>query len=173
MKDLKLFYENCSYKIFEYSPHLFKFFLINIEPLTFKRIIRFFFEYIKGYKVYYLSIEDAFVGYCVISCGGGRYSFADKSDIVVGPYFIEPKSRGKGYSELLVSSIIDSPEYANRTAFDWIKKDNIPSLKCSKKLGFHVVREAKLGRFFRTIKIVNNGDYYILKRACKNEDINF
>lgn len=153
------------YRIYEFSPSLLRMFYKNYEKLTLQRWVRFFFELLKGYKVYYLEVNGFIVAYSVISRGGGRYSFADVDDIVVGPYFVLEAYRGNRYSEVLVAELLhyNSIEYKN--AYDWVRKTNIPSLKCSDKVGLKVVGSANIIGPFRKIVLCDhmNGEYLILK----------
>ena len=153
------------YRIYEFIPSITRLFYKNMEDISFQRRIRFALELIKGYKVYYLEIRGKIVGYCVISIGGGRYSFAGKSDIVVGPYYVEKEERGNHYSELLVSELLMYDNIHYNDAYDWIKKTNIPSLKCSEAVGFEIVGTADIVKPFRRIAARNDdsGEYYILK----------
>lgn len=163
MKKLEMILKRNKYSIFKYKPNICNLFYNNMEKITVQRKIRFLMELIRGYEVYYLMIENELVAYSVVSKGGGRYSFATEKDIVVGPYFVDEKFRGKGYSEILIGEILAFCKYEN--AYDWIKKDNLPSLKCSFKVGFVVVDTADILKPFRQIvrRDNGNGEYYILK----------
>ena len=163
MKNMKLIKKNSEYQLWEFTPSIFKLFYNDMERITLQRKIRFFIELLRGYKVYYLMVENNLVAYSVVSKGGGRYSFASKKDIVVGPYFVDEKYRGKGYSEILVKEILALDNY--QYAYDWIRKDNIPSLKCSFKVGFIITDTADVVKPFRRIVVRddNSGEYYILR----------
>lgn len=153
------------YKIYAYKPSLFRMFYRNYEKQTPQRFIRFLFELHKGYTVYYLEKDENIVAYSVVSKGGGRYHFAENSDIVVGPYFVLEEYRGNHYSEILVSEILNHIETDYRYAFDWVKKTNEPSLKCSDRVGFRIVNTADIIPPLRKIVVRNNdsGEYYILR----------
>ncbi len=164
-RELCSFIKKDDFEILEYTPTIFHLFYDRIEYISFQRKIRFLFEYFRGYKVYYLLANHTIVGYCVVSKGGGRYAFASCNDIVVGPYYIIPKFRGKHYSEILLSELLNCDKYSKLTAYVWIRKNNIPSLKCSEKVGFCVNGEANIVGLLRKIKIVydGSGEYYVFK----------
>ena len=166
---LKLVIDNTNrggYKIYEYSPSVLRPFYKNYEKLTFQRRVRFLLERIKGYKVYYLEVNNEIVAYSVVSRGGGRYSFASPNDIVIGPYFVLEKFRGNHYSEMLVSELLGWEEIKYEYAYDWVKKDNVPSLRCSNRVGLFAVNTADVVGPFRKIQIRDDasGEYYILRR---------
>lgn len=162
---LSLVLQTERYTIYKYQPSPKKLFYKNLEPLTLKKWIRFQLELRKGYFVYYLSVSGQLVGSCVVSKGGGRYSFADKKDIVVGPLFVLEKYRGNKYSELLIGELLHCDSIKFDYAYEWIRKDNIPSLRCCSNAGFEIVGSADLSKVFRRICVRNNmeGKYYILK----------
>ena len=96
-KKMKLIAEDGDTKLFEYFPSVFNQLAIPFENLRLIRRLRFLYEYIhKGhYKVYYLSVQNIFVGYCVVAPGGRRLWVAEKDDVVLGPYFIQSQLRAK------------------------------------------------------------------------------
>lgn len=160
---MKKIYTQNGFTVYEFTPSLFKLFYNDMEHITFQRKIRFVIEYFRGYKVYYLEKDGVFVAYSVVSKGGGRYVFASEEDIVVGPYFVDIRYRGKGYSKILVEVLLHLCKY--KYAYDWINKDNIPSLRCSKSNGFKIINTANIIKPFRKIVVCNDdsGEYYILK----------
>jgi len=153
------------YSIYEFNPSPRRLFYKKMGNSSIQNRIRFLLEFVKGYKVYYLIIEKNIVAYCVISKGGGRYSFARKEDIVVGPYFVEKEERGKHYSEILVSELVLYDGIQYNDAYDWIRKTNIPSLRCSDNVGFKIIGTADVVKPFRRILLRKDGsgEYYILK----------
>ena len=96
---LTLIGKSNQYSLHEYRPTLVHPLAIDFEPLRIVRRFRFWFEILMGgYRVYYLAVDGEFVGYCVVTPGGRRLSVSTKKDIVLGPYFVSPKHRGKGYA---------------------------------------------------------------------------
>ena len=158
------------YRIYEFSPSLGRMFYKNYEKMTFQRWVRFLFELPRGYKVYYLEVDNQIVAYSVISRGGGRYLFADTGDIVVGSYFVLKEHRGKRYSEVLVSELLRYKGIEYKNAYDWVRQTNIPSLKCSDKVGLKIVGSCNVAGTFRKIVLCNDmsGEYFILKAERKN-----
>ena len=120
--------------IYEYKPTLLHPFLYNMEPLSLQRRVRFFLEWLKGYKVFYLVVNEEIVAYSVVSRGGGRYGFASRKDIVVGPYFVKEEHRGNRFSEVLVSGLLHNDNIDYDYAYDWIRYDNVPSIKCAERV---------------------------------------
>lgn len=166
----KIFREK-HYCIYAYKPTASRLFYEYFGKMTLQSRIRFLLELIKGYEVFYLETDNELVAYCVISKGGGRYSFAGKTDIVVGPYYVSRKHRGNHYSELLISEVLQYDGLQFDEAYDWIKKTNTPSLKCSDALSLKITGTADVVKPFRRIVLRNDdsGEYYILK--AKREDL--
>ena len=75
------------------------------------------------------------VGYCLLEPGGGRYTFAKKTNVVIAPYVIAPDARGRGLSKLLVNTVTNDLFCGSRI---WaaVDKDNIPSIRALTKTGF-------------------------------------
>jgi len=129
VKRIENVYTNEEFQIIKYKPNLVKPFYIEMEPTTILRRVRFFIEYIYGYNVYYLKKENTFIGYCTITSGRNpRFWFANKKDIIIGPYFILEKQRGNGYAKKMVSTIINFCETNWQNGYVIIKKNNIPSI---------------------------------------------
>ena len=156
--------------IYEYKPSTLKPFWRNYEPLTLQRRLRFLMELVKGYRVYYLEKEGEIVAYSVISKGGGRYGFATKDDIVVGPYFVLENYRGKHYSEELVRALLQSEKISYKVAFDWIRYDNEPSIRCAERCGFVKTDTMEMKKPFRQLKICIDhvGDIYLFRYRRQN-----
>jgi L-amino acid N-acyltransferase YncA len=166
-KGLRVFVETIigGGRIYEYEPTFWKPFYRNYEPLTLQRRVRFLLEWLKGYKVYYLEKEGTIVAYSVVSRGGGRYGFATNKDIVVGPYFVKEEHRGKRYSEILVSELLYNEKIEYEYAYDWIRYDNIPSIKCAERAGFFKTDTMDMKRPFRRLEVCSDhiGDYFLFK----------
>lgn len=162
---LKLVDKEGAFSLYEYRPTVFRPLLVQFEPLRMIRRLRFLKEMLSGgYRVYYLVESDMLVGHCVLAPGGRRLSISTKDDIVVGPYFVAPEHRGKGYAKVLVRMTLQSCSYKYKNAFDWIHKDNYASIKTTEACGF-VQEENKLNVVGKTRKLVlgDNGSYLIYK----------
>lgn len=58
---------------------------------------------------------------------------------IVGPYFINEKYRGKKLSTFLVNKCINEFEMEYKSAFDFIQKNNIASIKTTETYGFQYI----------------------------------
>lgn len=167
---MKKVYEENQMALYEYKPTMFKPFYKNLEPLTLRRRVRLFLAYFSGFKVYYLKYKNDYVGYCLVQSGkDSRYKFADEKDIIVGPYFIHEDYRGRKLSILLLEFILYKIGLNFRYAFDYIHKDNIPSIKASKAVGFQYYSDANVSKFFRRITLCSDshGEYYVFQYMNK------
>jgi RimJ/RimL family protein N-acetyltransferase len=149
-----------------YKPSITKPFYINMESLSLRRRIRLLMAYFAGYEVYYVAIGKEFIGYCLVQSGSDRrYTFATKEDIIVGPYFIREDYRGKKLSISLLKYVLYTAETNFKNAYDYIHKDNIPSIKASKAVGFKYMSGAKISKLTRQISLCdsNTGEYLIFR----------
>ena len=143
-----------------YRPSLFRPLLADGEKIRPVRRLRFLYEYLHlgHYDVYYLADSGELAGYCVVTPGGRRLKCSGKRDIVLGPYYVYEDMRGKGYSEIMISAVLRNYRRDYRCAFDWIAKDNIPSIKATKRCGFKKIGELRVvGKMRRLVMVRENG----------------
>lgn len=150
----------------KYKPSILKPFYIDLEPTTLMRRIRFLIDFYYGYDVYYLEVKGEIVGYCTITNGRNpRFWFAEDKDIIVGPYYIDEKHRGKGYTTKLVDYVINKSNIQWDKAYIYILNTNISSIRVTEKVGgrfiFHVHNTA-LRKLIKT----EEGEYgiYLIER---------
>ena len=86
-------------------------------------------------------------------------------DIVIGPYFIDRKFRGNGYSKVLIDLSINHCAYQWESAYDWIRDDNVASKKASEACGFLPVGKMSVTKLFRRIVVSDNGNYIIYRKT--------
>ena len=157
------------YSLYEYRPTICKPLAMEFERLRTVRRFRLWYELLKGgYKVYYLAYTDTLVGYCVVTPGGRRLPVSTKKDIVLGPYFISPEYRRKGYAEILVRMTLQYCSYEYKFAYNWIHDDNYASIKTSQACGF--VQEGhrlNVEGLTRKLVLKSNGDNIIYKYTGK------
>ena len=163
----------------EYKPTILRPFPIQMEPLTLFKRARFLIDRVFGYRVYYIrSCElgdnpNKYIGYCTVTSGKNpRFFFANKKDIVIGPYYVDEKSRGKGWATKLVETVITLCEKDWENAYVMIKNSNVSSIKVTEKLGgkliFHVHNT-----IFKRLKKTDKGEYgiYRIKNSGLNDHI--
>lgn len=159
-----------TFDYYKFQPSPFRLFYKNYEPMYFKKRIRFLLEYIYGYSIIYMEKNDEILGYSVVANWNSRYSsFADKKDIVIGPYFIKDEHRGKGYSEIMVKNVLENMGLKYLNAYMWIRFNNTPSLKCSQRVGFVKLSNAKISGYKRKIYLSDeeNEEYIVVKYSKK------
>lgn len=165
MKTTRCVFQDANIELHEYVPSFFQPLYCNFEPMRIVRRLRLWGEYFRkgSYLVYYLMIGKIAVGYCVVTPGGRRLKCSTSSDIVIGPYFIEPSFRGKGYSKLLISLTLKYCRYFYDYAYDWIDKNNIASIHATESCGFEKCGALNVSSLLRRLTIVENGDDYIYR----------
>ena len=132
-----------------------------MEPTTLMRRIRFLIDLKYGYFVYYLQLNQELIGYCTITSGKNpRFWFANDSDIIIGPYYIDVKYRGNGYSTKLVDLVINKCDIMWNNAYAYILNTNTPSIRVIERVGgkllFHVHNT-----IYRKLIKKKNGEYGI------------
>ncbi|MBR0406934.1 MAG: GNAT family N-acetyltransferase [Clostridia bacterium] len=163
---LKPVYEVDHFRVLKYEPTALNPFYVDMEPTTIMRRLRFLIDLKYGYSVYYLEKEGIMLGYCTITSGKNpRFWFADEKDIIIGPYYIDEKYRGYGYSTKLVDIVINKCETNWEKAYVYILNSNVPSIKVTEKVGgkliFHVHNT-----FYRKLIKSNNGEYGVYE-VCR------
>lgn len=164
IQSLSLVAEQDELSLYEYSPTLFKLTLVPLEVMSLIRRCRLLSEKIRGgYKIYYLAQKGKLVGYCVVTPGGRRLKCTTKKDVVIGPYFICPNSRGKGLSKKMIKLVLAEIGPLYVSAYDWIYQENVPSIRCMEACGFRTIGRLDVVGKFRLLKESANGPYVIMK----------
>ena len=152
------------FSLYEYKPSLLHPLAIDFEPLRTVRCFRFWFELLKGgYTVYYLTVGEVVAGHCVVTPGGRRLKVSAKEDIVLGPYFIDPQYRGKGYSKILLRLVLEYCSYPFKVAYDFIYEKNEASIGCTRSVGFEPFGRLYVSRWLRRLVITDQGDNILFK----------
>ena len=151
------------YSILEYTPTIFHPFYNDMEPLGIGKRIRFFIEWFYGYKVFYLKEKNGgeIVAYCTVTSGKNpRYWFARNKDIIIGPYFTNPKYRGCGYAGCLVKTVIQELETNWNNAYAYIWKTKIASRKIMESVGGKFVMNVRNNKLHRLVE-KEDGEYAV------------
>lgn len=162
-KGLCLLYQEGEKKFYSYTPTVFRPLYTHFEPMTLSRRVRLLLEWLgkNSYKVFYLEINGVLVGHCVAAPGGRRLRRSTPEDIVLGPYFVDPCYRGKGYAKELVRLTLQKGGMTYDRAYDYIKKDNHPSRKATLACGFRHCGELNIQGFFHKLVECPGGEYDI------------
>ena len=159
---LKTIHKKGKFKLFEYTPTVFKPVYVAMEPLTFFKRLRYLSEYRHGYKVYYLQSGKVIVASCAVTSGKNpRYFFAGNDDVIIGPYYVDPAYRGHQYTYKMLRRIFEKrPDI--KTAYVMIKNTNIPSIKTAQKLGGKLIMHVHNTKIKKLIR-KEDGEYGIYK----------
>lgn len=168
---LKPIVEVRDFCLYEYKPSLSHLLLIPFERQTFVRRIRLLLELFRGgYKVYYLFTDRHLVGYCVVTPGGRRLKISTPQDIVLGPYYIHPEYRGRGYAKKIIKLTLANCSYDFRYTYDWIEKKNVGSIKASEACGFRECGQLNVEGYFRRLVETDNGDDIIYRYSKPSKE---
>lgn len=171
-KKMKRIISNGGISLYEYTPSITRPLYMRFEKMTFSRRIRLLLEFLHNgsYTVYYLAVDDVLVGYCVVAGGGRRLKTSVPLDIVLGPYYIDTKQRGKGYSKILIRMVLDYRKGTYQFAYDYIDKTNLPSIKASEACGFVKCGELSICGFFRNLELCESGGSHNIYKYIPNSD---
>jgi len=155
-------------KYYKYIPKLFAWYYRNYpeyEKITIPHFFRMLIEYFNGgYRVYYLkSSEDGMLGYIVVASGGRRLTCSSKEDIVLGPIWICPNQRGKGYATKGIFLVLHELEKTYKAAYEYIRETNIASIKSVEKNNYTFIGRAKEKGFLRKVYMDNEGELLVYK----------
>ncbi len=133
-------------KLYSYKPTIFHPLFKEFAPMLENRRLRFFRNYFRPgkYSVYYLEENEELVGMCVVTPGGkGLKLKSTKDDIILGPYYIRPEHRGKGYCKTLLQWVLDIyPGY--NYVYAIISNSNIASQRGARAAGLKPYRYVRL-----------------------------
>lgn len=157
------------YQLMAFTPTLGELYYQGTYPFrkTAKQIVRYILEFLQSrYTVYYLIDENReIVGQCTTQkTGHGRYAVLGKEAIMIGPYAIEEKFRGRGLAPLMLAGVLE--QFPKGSVFyDWIQKGNAASIATTKKVGGIPVNGMTLSPFLRRFKMgdIEYGDYLLVK----------
>lgn len=128
----------------EEVPHYFSRFVHRI------RMTR---EIIKSkYQIVYMMKDKKIIGHLVVGRGGSRIEMSTNNDIVIGPIWVVPKHRSFGYASQGIKFILNDMGIKYDFAYEYIEKDNIPSIRTVQKNGFDFVDECDEFGIFKIIR---------------------
>ncbi len=142
------------------------------EKISLRRIIRFGMALKCGYEIYYLTDGDKTCAYCTVQSGKSkRFDYSDEKDIIIGPYAVVESYRGNGVASRLVEKVLEIKKGTYKSAFAYIKKENIASIRTCEKVGFRYYSDAVITGLVRNVRKTNKTDssYLIMKDEGKNK----
>lgn len=174
MNRLKFLCNDDKYSFYLFEPQNTELFWNQCYPYgkSFIQICRFLSEKARNYyQIYYMFSDSEMVGFCVVHTGGGRYHFVDKRDLMIGPYFIDVKWRGKGLSVKLLKAVVWRFLPRDRDVYDYINITNIPSLRASEAIGMTVVNGISINHFTHrmTLSQIGQSEFLLYKYPRSGE----
>jgi len=122
-----------------------------------------------GYKVYYMSVGDTIVGHLVVTSGGGRVVQSSKNDIVIGPIWVAPSHRKKGYASAGIAAILHSLGMQYKSAFEFIAPENTPSIRSAEKNDFVKQGYARESGLLRKMSLSESGEWLLFRYDSKEK----
>ena len=122
--------------------------------LNFFKRIRFFQMLQIGYRVYLFCDEnDSVLGSATFTNGGlRRYPFANREDLILGPYFVQQKFRGRGLASLFISRILEKHEKPKGSIYAHVWHETKAPLRVLDKLGFKKIDRYTVNLFHKLVK---------------------
>lgn len=120
----------------------------------------------KGYEVVYGIDQGRVVGHIVVDYNK-KFKGMHSKDIVLGPKWIIPSLRGKGYGSELTYAVLNELGIEYQSSYEFISATNIASIKSSKKNGYEFYSYAKRTRS-GNYEPCENGSWHIYKRDNNN-----
>lgn len=159
---------------YRYRSSLFRYFytpMAYYEKL-FTRCIRETLDYLRGgHNVVYMARGDKLVGYGVVTRGGGRNRFCTGRDIVLGSLWVQPEARGQGLGNTLIRGLTDHCGFVYENAYEYIRHDNLPSVKAAEHNGFVKVANATHRGLLRSVFVAEDGHLGIYRRPYVRADM--
>lgn len=156
------------YKLYSFVPSARRLFPKSgaMRKMDARQRLRFLLLLTSGYRVYVLTNDaDDAVGCAVFANGKARrFSFADKNDLVCGPYFIQPEYRNRGLAAKMLGFVIENYETEYRSIFAHIWHTNIASIKCMAKLGFERVDALRTTKYLQKFVSDPNGKIVLVEK---------
>lgn len=158
-------------EFYRYSPALFSPYYTDYpqqdHPPYERRVvhqIRMMLEYLRGgYSVFYIACQGVILGHLVVARGGRRLAVSTPEDIVIGPVFVSPSQRGNGLGTTGIRVVLEELGLKYRYAYEFIKHDNIASIRTVEKNGYVFVERARERGLMKNMITSPNGDYVIYR----------
>ncbi|MBR6095569.1 MAG: hypothetical protein IKP82_01305 [Oscillospiraceae bacterium] len=169
---LSLVTKSDRYTLYRYQPTLLHPLLMDMEPMTLKRRLRYFRNFLRPgkYLVYYLALDDELIGMCAVTPGGPglKLKCGEREDIILGPSFILKKHRGNRHSNVMFKLVLaHHPDY--RYAFDLIADNNLPSRRTSLASGFHVYQTLRISGPLRKYHFCEEGSTHTIYKYDRQQ----
>ena len=120
---------------------------------------------LRGYCFYFLEIEDKMVAYCFLKRNYlKKYSFMDKNDLIVNPYYVSEEYRGNHFGEIILRASLDNLPANTKNVWAIVLDDNIPSIKTLERIGFNIEGYSYVFHFSHHISD-NQTDKYVFKKV--------
>lgn len=155
-------------RYYKYTPSLFRYYIggyPEYKPTTISHFIRMTIEYLQGgFRVYYMySKQNEVLGYLVVANGRRRLTCSKKEDIVIGPIWICPSKRGKGYGTKGIHAVLHELGESYQSAYEYIKTHNIASIRSVEKNGFKCLGYGQERGLLRKVYPAKEGKDYIFR----------
>lgn len=178
MNKLSFINEKNEIQFYSYKPSLIDIYYPCYEkdevPHYFSRLIhrfRMVREIVKShYQVVYMIKDNKVIGHLVVGRGGSRIEMSTPKDIVIGPIWVVPKQRSFGYASQGIKFVLNDMDIDYEYAYEYIEKDNTPSIRTVEKNGFDFVGECNEYGLFKMIRPCKGGHlnvYRIKKNSVK------
>jgi RimJ/RimL family protein N-acetyltransferase len=90
----------------------------------------------RDYALFLIRRHGEVVHRSVVTPGYFRFPFMRKNDLQVGDTLTVPEQRGKGLAVFALQAILSSDDFAGRSYWYVVERDNVASIRAAEKAGF-------------------------------------
>lgn len=126
--------------------------------------VRMMLEHLRGgYIVYYLYASEELVGHIVVARGGWRLRVSTEKDIVLGPIWISPRHRNRGFAARGIHAVLHELGLEYENAYEYIAKDNWASRRTVEKNNYVLLGEARERGLLKHIEMYEGGEFVVYR----------
>lgn len=118
------------------------------------------------YQVIYMRKNGQIIGHLVVGRGGSRIAESNQKDIVIGPIWVIPSERSRGYASKGIQYILQAYHGSYRYAYEYIEKENTASIRTVEKNGFEFVYECNEYGLLKKIKPCSGGHLVVYRKSA-------
>lgn len=120
-----------------------------------------------GYDVYYMYVDKRVVGHIVVTRGGRRLRMSTARDIVLGPIWVAPRFRNRGFASKGICAVLHDLGLEYENAWEFIAIDNYSSQKTVEKNGYEFMGEARERGPMKRIELSDGGAFRVYRYSIK------
>lgn len=111
-----------------------------------------FFRAIRRYNIYYFLDKNRAVAFCCVKRNYlHKYGFMRRRDVLINPYYVDPRYRGQGLGGKLIEAAMKDGIEEWQTIWAVVCSDNLSSIITLQKQGFIECGFSRIGRWSHSL----------------------